>query len=322
MNNRRLRAIGLLLLGLLAALWFGPFLIPIPPLPDVQPVGALADPDSEFIQLDGIAVHYKRAGAGQPALVLLHGFGASLYSWRTVTPALAEDHAVYAYDRPAFGLTERPVDWEGENPYGLAANLARLAALLDFWGVEQAVLVGNSAGGTLALEFALAYPERVAALVLVSPALGGGGGPYARFDFLFNLPQMNRLGQLLVRGIADSGMDILESAWHDPTRQPPDTTALYRKPLQAENWDVGLWQFTRAAQPSDLPDRLGLISQPTLVITGDDDRIIPTESSIAAAGQIPGAQLVVIPACGHVPQEECPDEFLAAVQAFLADTLR
>lgn len=306
------------LLGLLAVLFIGPFLIPIPPLTGVQPVTALADPDSEFILLDGIAIHAKRAGGGQPALVLLHGFGASLYSWRTVTPVLAEHHAVFAYDRPAFGLTERPTQWQGANPYGLAANIARLAALLDHWGLKQAVLVGNSAGGALALEFALTYPERVTALVLVSPALGGGGGPYARYDFLFSLPQVDRFGPLLVRGIADSGMDVLQAAWHDPSRQPPDTASLYRKPLQAENWDVGLWQFTRAAQPTDLPERLGQISQPTLFLTGDDDRIIPTEYTIAAAGQIPGAQLVVIPACGHVPQEECPQEFLAAVQGFLA----
>ena len=305
------------LVGLIVLILVAPLIIPIPPPKGVVPVEQLADPDSLFVEADGISIHYKTAGSGEPAIVLLHGFGASQYSWREVIPTLAETHTVYAYDRPAFGLTERPTDWEGENPYSRTASVSQLHALLDTWEVEQAILVGNSAGGGVAMEYTLLHPERVKALVLVSPALGGGGGPYSRYRWLFNTPQMQRIGPVLVRSISESGLDTITQAWHDPSRQPADTILLYTKPLKAENWDFALWQFTTASQPSSLPEQLDEFSLPVLVITGDDDRIVPTQGTIENAGKIPGAELVVLPACGHVPQEECPEAFLEATNAFL-----
>ncbi len=313
----------LVVLTILAALvLIGPFLVPVPVLEDVLPVQDLADADSRFTEVDGVAFHYKTEGSSQPALVLLHGFGASLYSWRTVTPDLAQTYTVYAYDRPAFGLTERPTQWTGLNPYSMDAAMAQLDALLDMWGLQQAVLVGNSAGGTVAMNYTLAHPERVKALILVSPAIGEAGGPYARLSWLFKTPQMQRLGPLLVRSISESGLETIDQAWHDPSKQPPDTIPLYTKPLRAENWDVALWNFTTASATSDLPQRLGEFDLPVLVIAGDDDRIVPTASSIDTASKIPGAELVLLPDCGHVPQEECPQIFLDAVENFLSSIER
>ena len=317
--KKALRILGYLLLGLVLVALVGPFLVPVNPPAGVVPVQALADPDSLFTEVDGIDFHYKTQGDGQPGLVLLHGFGASLYSWREVLPPLAGQYTVTAYDRLAFGLTERPTQWQGENPYSRSASVSQLAALLDAWGMDgNLVLVGNSAGGTVALEYTLAHPERVKALVLVSPAVGGGGGPYSKYQWLLKTPQMQRIGPLLVREIQESGLEIIDRAWHDPAKQPADTVPLYTKPLRAEHWDFALWQYSTASQPSDLPERLGELSLPVLVITGDDDRIVPTQSSIENAGKIPGAQLVVLPACGHVPQEECPQDFLAAVETFIS----
>ena len=83
---------------------------------------------------------------------------------------------VIAFDRPAFGLTERPLEWEGQNPYSPEAQVELVIGLLDHFGVDQAILVGNSAGGTIAMQAALTYPERVSALVLVDPAVYNGGG--------------------------------------------------------------------------------------------------------------------------------------------------
>jgi pimeloyl-ACP methyl ester carboxylesterase len=85
-----------------------------------------------------------------------------------------------------------------------------------------------------------------------------------------------------------------------------------------ENWDKALWEFTLASQASGLPDRLAEFTLPVLVITGDDDRIVPTADSIRLAGELPNASLVVIPQAGHVPHEERPDLFMQAVNEFLA----
>jgi pimeloyl-ACP methyl ester carboxylesterase len=302
---------------LLFVLLVGPFLVPIPPLEDVLPPQELADPDSRFTTIDGIGFHYKTQGEGETALVLLHGFGASVYSWREVTPILAETYTVYSYDRPAFGLTERPIAWEGDNPYTLDASVEQLDGLLNTWGVDQAVLVGNSAGATVALQYTLEHPERVEGLILVDPSFGSGGSRHSRYGWLLNTPQMQRLGPLLVREISESGLETIDRAWHDPSKQPDDTIALYTKPLQTENWDVGLWLYSTAPGGRSLRERLGEFTLPMLVITGDDDRLIPAESTIAAAGEFPAADLVVIENCGHVPQEECPQEFLEAVLEFL-----
>jgi pimeloyl-ACP methyl ester carboxylesterase len=310
---------GILLLSLaslLLILLIVPFLIPVPQLDGLVPPQELADADSLFVEIDGIDFHYKTQGSGEPVIVLLHGFGASLYSWREITPELAESHTTYAYDRPAFGLTERPLFWEGVNPYTLEASVRQLGSLLDIWEVEQAVLVGNSAGGTVALAYTLEHPGRVQALILVDPAFGSGG-PYARYGWLLNTPQLQHLGPLLVRGISESGLETIDLAWHDPSKQPDDTIQLYTKPLQVENWDIGLWLYSTSQTATSLRERLGELTLPVLVITGDDDRLIPPESTISAAQQIPDAELVVIQHCGHVPQEECPEDFLEAVIQFL-----
>jgi pimeloyl-ACP methyl ester carboxylesterase len=100
----------------------------------------LADPDSRFIRLQDVNVHYKSMGQGQPALVLLHGFGASTFSWREVMQPLARFGTVIAYDRPAFGLTERPVQWTGENPYSAQFQAEMVMALMDAHNLQTLFL--------------------------------------------------------------------------------------------------------------------------------------------------------------------------------------
>lgn len=316
---KRLRKIILYILGfLLLALLIGPFLIPIPPLENTLPPAQLADPDSQFIDIHGLTVHYKETGSGDTVFLLLHGFAASEFSWREVMEPLAAYGRVIAFDRPAFGLTERPLEWEGTNPYSQEGQIALTLGLMDALGVEKAILVGNSAGGTLALSFALAHPERVSALVLVDAAVYAGGGAPAWVRPLFNTPQMQRIGPLFVRNIQDWGIDFAKSAWHDPSKITDDIWEGYTKPLRVENWDRALWLLTTASQESGLAERVGEITLPTLVITGDDDRIVPTEQSIRLSEEIPGAFLFIVPDSGHVPHEERPTVFMDAVQQFLA----
>jgi len=308
------------LAALLVIILVGPFLIPVQPLEDTRPPQSLADADSQFIEINGLFVHTKQQGAGSPAFILLHGFGASTFSWREVMAPLSEDGLVVAFDRPAFGLTERPMDWEGQNPYSQEGNIELLLGLMDAKNIDQAILVGNSAGGTLATAFSLAHPERVLALIEVDAAIYQTRPDSALLDWLLNTPQVDHIGPLIARRLAGAqGEAFIESAWHDPNQleENPEILAGYRKPLQAENWDRALWEHTLATDPPGLADRLPEITVPTLVISGDDDQIVPVENSRQLAEDIPGAKLVILENCGHLPQEECPKAFLQAVRNFI-----
>ena len=321
MRKRRfLRGLGITLLVLLLILLVGPFLVPVPPASGTVPPQQLADPDSHFVEINGLNVHYKMIGQGQPVFILLHGFGASLFSWHAVMEPLSHYGTVIAYDRPAFGLTERPLKWTGQNPYGPEANMALLLGLMDHFGVQKAILVGNSAGGTLSMQFALQYPLRVQALILVDPAVYENGGP-AWVRLLGRTPEMQHLSPLFVRSIQKSGLDLVRTAWHDPSRITPATWDGYTRPLKAENWDQALWDFTMASHDTGLLQHLQDFKLPILVITGEDDRIVPTANSVKLAGELPGASLVIIPEAGHVPHEEQPTVFMQAVKAFLTTLL-
>jgi pimeloyl-ACP methyl ester carboxylesterase len=129
---------------------------------------------------------------------------------------------------------------------------------------------------------------------------------------------MQRLGPVVARSIQSLGARLVRSAWHDPSKVTPEVEAGYRKPLQVENWDRALWELTRAGHALNLGERLGEIQVPVLVFTGAEDQIVPAEQSVRLAQELPNAELVVIPNCGHVPQEECPEQVLSAITWFLS----
>jgi pimeloyl-ACP methyl ester carboxylesterase len=297
--------------------------LPVPPLAGLTPPEQLADPDSRFMAINGLKVHVKRAGEGAPLIILLHGFGANTESWRKVMQPLAQSGTVVAYDRPGFGLTERPLDealrnWPAGNPYGPDAQADLVVGLMTALGFEQAVLVGNSAGGTIAMHTYLRHPQRVAGIVFVDAAIYTGGGTPDWTRPLLWTPQMDRLGVLISRSLLEQGDRLIRLAWHDPSKITAEDIALYRRPTRVENWDRGLWEFTRASRNLKLAARVADVQLPALVITGDDDRIVPTADSLRLARELPQAELAVIPACGHVPQEECPEAFVDALRPFIS----
>ena len=317
-SNKFLRTTGIILTVLVLIVLIGPFLIPVPPLENTVPVEQLVDADSKFDNVNGINIHYKTYGQGEPTFILLHGFGASVFSWREVVEPLAQYGTVIAYDRPAFGLTERPLEWEGESPYGPQAQVDIVLGLMDELGVEKAILVGNSAGGTVSMQVALQHPERVEALILVDAAVYAGGGAPSWSRPILKTPQMNHVGPLIARQLQAQGVEFIKTAWHDPSKITQDIFDGYQKPLQIANWDKALWQLTVASEESGLVERLAKITMPTLVITGDDDRIVPTEQSLRLADELPNAELKVIAQSGHLPHEEKPVEFMQAVTEFLS----
>ncbi|HRQ41725.1 MAG TPA: alpha/beta hydrolase [Chloroflexota bacterium] len=316
--SKRRRNLLVFLAVLALVLLVGPFLVPVPPLENSVPPQQLADPDSLFMEINGQSLHVKRYGEGEPVYLLLHGFASNTYTWHKVVEALAQQGTVIVYDRIGFGLSARPLTWTGDNPYTPEAQVAQAIGLLDALAVDQAILVGNSAGGTVATAVALAHPNRVMALVLADAAIYSGGGAPPFIKPLLRTPQMRRLGPLITRAfLGRGGGSLLDLAWHDPTLVTPEDIAAYEKPLRVENWDKALWEFTLASEASDLPGRLSELTLPVLVITGDDDRIVPTAESVRLADELPQAELVIIPNTGHVPQEESPEQFLDAVLGFV-----
>lgn len=315
-----------ILLALLGVLVLGPLLVPVPPLEGVVPAAELADPDSRFVEVDGVRLHVKEWGEAREGgvdLVLLHGFGSSTESWRRVAPELALYGRVVAFDRPAFGLSERPErgSWRGraENPYTPEAQVRLTVGLMDALGIDDAVLMGNSAGGTVALQTALAHPERVEGLVLLGAAVYRTGGPPAWSRPLLATPQLERIGPLLMRQFGGRpGEDFLRSAWADPSRIDEETRRLYRRAQRVEGWDRALWELSKASRAAGLEDRLAAVRAPALVVAGAQDPIVPPELSERLARELDGATLALLEDCGHLPQEECPGPLLQTLEAWLA----
>ena len=321
--SMRFRHIVLLLIIIISCLLiFGPFFITIPPLENITQPEELAQSDSNFITLSNIKVHYKIAGKGNHVLVLLHGFGAHVYTWQKVMQPLAENYTVVAYDRTGFGSTSRPMPevWQGQSPYSADSQADQTIALMDALNIEKAILVGSSAGGTVAALSALKYPDRIEGLILVGPAIFKEGAPRWVIPLL-HIPQLNRLGPLFVRKVFDSAFkEMLTLAWHDPSRITQKTINAYKKTLQTGNWDQALWQMALANPALHLKKRLDQLRMPVLVISGGDDKLVPQEESQEIAARIPQAVLVIIPNCGHLPQEETPEEFIQEVKTFMTKT--
>ena len=307
----RLVAAGVFAAGVLAAL-------AVYDRPPVTPGSwlAAASLEARYETIAGHRLRYVRAGSG-PAVFLLHGMFSSLYTWKDVIPALAARHDVVALDLPGFGQSDQPADLSFE-------DLPRaVLGLMDRLGIERAALVGNSMGGATPAAVAADRPRRVSVLVLVDPAgfsLGASERP------AMVSVAMSRAGSLLAhlpgkRLVVEAS---LRQVFHDGSRVTPERVSEY---------------LAAAARPGTLPairslgaslrDRAGLVAEalpriqvPTLVLWGEDDRWIPLAHADLFVAAIPGSRKVVIPACGHVPQEEKPEEVARLLLGFLGQTDR
>lgn len=308
-----------------------PLIWPVPELDTVAPE-RLADPDSKFVDVDGVRIHYKELGdpEAQTTFVLLHGFGASTYSWRDQMEYLADRGRVIAFDRPAFGLTQRllPGQWDGDGPYGIDANAGQVVGLMDALDVESAWLIGHSAGGAVAAVTAARSPDRVDGLVLEAPAVYEARSLPPALSAILRSPQMRRIGPLLVRRIAGTSSDeFIRSAYADPGFVTAEVLEGYRRPLRAHDWDRALWELVAAPRRSAPQDALSSITAPTLVISGSADTFVDPSNSRRASEAI-GARrsdeqtstvstYVEIPGAAHLPHEEQPEAFATEVYRFL-----
>ncbi len=256
--------------------------------------------------------------AGERLILLLHGFGASTFSWRTVTGPLAELGHVVAYDRPGFGFT--PIVERGDpDCYSLAGQVLLLKAIVEHNAKGRpVVVVGHSAGALVATEFALLHPELVSALVLESPAIWSKP-PVPRFaGAIMRGAAMEHLGDRLLKSFAKAGMKILNDSFFDPAKLTDEVVSGYTAPMSRDEWRVALWRFMTAVQSNSVRDNLWRLEMPVLVITGDHDRIVKVEDTFKVAERITGHSIYLVPNTGHLAHEEDPTDFLRVVTRFIA----
>ena len=318
--SRILAIIGAVVLALILVV---PFLIP------VQTTGTatykeVAGEGATFATAQGIDIYYEKTDfvcqedkecSNPPVIFLMHGFGANTFSYREVVEPLSQLGDVIAYDRPGFGLSERPTSWEGENPYGsIGQDLILDQLLAEFASGRDVILVGHSAGGTLAAQYVVDNKDAIQGLILISPAILSTGGSPSWLNWVFSIPQLDHLGPLLVSSIASSGMDLLDESWYNKDLISEEVKAGYREPLSVIGWEEGFWEFNRAPRAFDIKDRLTELNVPTLLITGDSDTVVATADTVKLAEMIKDSVLFVIPQSGHLAQEETPEDTMKAIR--------
>ena len=317
------KVIGRVALVVLVLVLVVPFLIPVETT-GTATYKEVAGEGATFTTAQGVEIYYEKSDfvceednncSNPPVIFLLHGFGANTYSFREVVKPLTALGDVIAYDRPGFGLTQRPTSWEGENPFGSIGQELILDELIaQFASGRDVILVGHSAGGTLAAQYAVDNKDAIQGLILISPAILSGGGTPSWLNWIFSIPQLDHLGPLLVSSIASSGMDLLNEAWYNKDLITDEVKAGYREPLSVIGWEEGFWEFNRAPRAFDVKDRLDEINVPTLLITGDTDTVVPTADTEALASLIKDSVLFVIPQSGHLAHEETPEDTMKAIR--------
>ena len=269
---------------------------------------------SRFIDVDGIRVHYQEAGDEHaPALVLIHGFASSTLVWSKVFLKLAEaGYRVIALDLLGYGYSAKPRNGE----YTIAGQAKLLTRLLDCLGIPHAIFVGSSYGGAVAATCALDYPDRVEKLILVgtvnnnrplaftlmrvfgSPLFGDVVSPL--------LIGSRRLLRRRMKQVYDRHAWVLDERRVDARHLPLRAAGTQRAIIRT----VRRWNAERISRDAHL------ITQPTLLLWGENDREIPLADGERLHDEIPGSRLIVFLECGHLPHEEYPEAFTNVVIDF------
>ncbi|MFQ5526518.1 MAG: alpha/beta fold hydrolase [Thermoanaerobaculia bacterium] len=273
-------------------------------------------PSGEFLDIDGTSVHIERVGGGMGAgpVILVHGFGASTFSWRHVIPELSESHPVVAVDLYGFGLTERP---RKRSRYSRSAQVQLLASVLEELEWPSAHFVGHSYGGGLAMSLAHTQPDKVRSLVLVgstSPDYGDTRRTIFAVPPLANLFVHTLLRPRFVRR-------SLARSFHDDEAVTDDLVAAYLARVKIRGAIRAYRGLTgpRRPDPRFADFSYERLAQPTLLVWGADDQLIAADDGRAAAERLPHGRFVAIQGCGHLPMEEKPEELLAELVPFLRE---
>ena len=254
-------------------------------------------------RINGIDVHYEVVGEGEP-LLLLAGFTCDHSVWLPVVGLLSPHRRVVLMDNRGSGRSASP-----DEPYTIRQMADDAAALLDHLGVSRADVAGHSMGGQIAQELALAYPERVRSLSLLSTWLKPSGVFAAVINSLGRLA--GEVGPATFAAV--SGPWVFTDDFFDAIAGQAAATAEPPPIPQAH----AVRRQSRAILDNDTTDRATTLRVPTLVLVGQDDILTPLKLSEAVARTIPTAELVILDRGGHANTVETPNEMAAALLKFL-----
>lgn len=296
-------ALAALLAGLCFWLW-------TPDLPRAELETRYFGPDGAYVAVDGARLHLRDTGPREaPAIILLHGLGSSLHTWQGWAEGLDDRFRVIRLDLPGHGLTG--ADPSGD--YSTDRSIELLNGLMNALDLERAAFVGNSMGGRLAWTFAARHPDRVWALVLVSP--DGFESPGYAYHAEPEVPAM--VG--LMRHTLPAFMlrPNVEVAYADKTALSDAEFARYHDMMRAPGTRGALVELMRQVRLVPPEPLLAQIEAPTLLVWGEKDAMIPVANAQDYLAAMDGAALATFPDLGHVPHEEAPERSLPPVADFL-----
>lgn len=270
-------------------------------------------------QVDGMDIAYIDEGRGERTILLIHGLGTNAKGWLRNIPELSRHARVIAVDLPGYGMSSK-----GAFPYSMAFHAQTCAGLLDALGIERAVWMGHSMGGQISLTAALEFPDRVEAMVLLSPA-GFELFTEGEGDWMKAAVTPKFVKESTIRGIARSLHLNFQNTPPEADFFITDRIQI-RGASQFDDYCYAVWRNVAGMLEGPVLDRLGDVSQPTLIVFGEQDGLIPNPylhggftREIAEAGHqaIAGSELVMLPDCGHMTMFEKADEVNAAVRTFV-----
>ncbi len=266
--------------------------------------------------VDRLEVRFERRGHG-PALVLVHGLLGYSFSWRRVLEPLSQEREVYALDMPGAGFSGCDATVDAH----LASAADRLLKFLDAVGIQTCDLVGSSYGGATSLFLAATHPHRLHTLTLVSPA-----NPWSRIGrkrlAALGLPLAGQLFPPIARRLKILQTLSVRRMYGDQQRVSAETLKGYSLPLGrkgvfehavriAQNWHSDMEELKQV-----LPRSAEI---PTLIIWGSKDRLVELSSAAFLSARLKRSRVVVMHGAGHLPYEECPEEFASLLSGFLAE---
>ncbi len=273
---------------------------------------------SHFVNVDGARVHYQEFGdAAKPPMILIHGYTASVYVWKTAAPMLAEaGFHVIAIDLLGFGYSEKPSWFD----YSIQSQARMVSRFMNRLGIGRATLVGSSYGGAVALNLTLDNPESVEKLVLVDAVCNDEPKNHP----VLKLAAIPGIGEALTPFLCDSKFFMkvrmqgtLAKANHAMITR--DRIESIIRPLHAADGHRSVLATSRNWRAQRLERDAHLINQQTLIIWGEEDKVIPIKNGYMLHEEILNSRFVILKNCGHVPQEEKSEIFTALVSEFCHD---